>query len=135
MKRGPKPTLPSEKIVRGTWRNDRDGGVAEIIEPAALPLQPDWLTPEGEVIWQDDIGRVAAGRLVSERDSTLFATYCNLAGANGLAWRAGEVPPAAHITALRQLAELFGLAGAKSRLVSGEAPKSANPFARNGKRG
>lgn len=43
-------------------------------------MEPTWLTDEDRQIWLDDIGRVAGGRLVGEKDSTIFSTYCNLAG-------------------------------------------------------
>lgn len=69
-------------------------------------------------------------------DTTIFATYCNLQGAIIEAWRAGEVPPAAHLMEARKMAEQFGIFGAKSRLTVaaiGDGP-SKNPFKRNGKR-
>lgn len=134
MKRGPKPTLPSTKAARGTLQPCRDGGVIELAEPDSLPMQPDWLTTAGQEVWLDDMGRVAEGRLVSERDSTMFATFCNLQGAILLAWRAGEVPPAAHLMEARKMAEQFGIFGAKSRLkVGGDGLRSANPFSRSAK--
>jgi hypothetical protein len=124
------------KVDRGTFRPDRDGGVVEVIEPTAMPMQPDWLTPEGEEVWMDDVGRVEAHRLVSEKDSTSFGNYCNLQGGVVRAWRAGEIPPVSALTEVRKMAEQFGIFGAKSRLkiaAGGEASK--NPFGRNGRRG
>ena len=132
MKRGPKPLLPSTKEARGTFQPCRDVGKVELIEPDALPVRPDWLTAAGEEVWLDEVGRVASGRLVAERDSTMFAVYCNLLGAISMAWRAGEVPPAAHMMETRKMAEQFGLFGAKSRLkIGGDNGQSQNPFARN----
>ena len=134
MKRGPKPTLTLTKAARGTLQPCREAGVIELAEPESLPMQPDWLTTAGEEVWLDDMGRVAAGKLASERDSTVFANYCNLQGAILLAWRSGEVPPAAHLMEARKMAEQFGIFGAKSRLkVGGEGLRSANPFVRNGR--
>lgn len=135
MKRGTKPLLPSEKAARGTLQPCRDAGKVEVIEPDALPVRPDWLTAAGDEVWLDEIGRVAGGKLVSERDSTMFANYCNLQGAINLAWRSGEVPPAAHLMEARKLAEQFGLFGARSRMkVGGSDGQTANPFARNARR-
>lgn len=133
MKRGPKPELPSTKVARGTLQPVRDAGRIEMVEPDALPNQPDWLTPAGEEVWQDNVGRVAQTKLANERDSTLFATYCNLVGACVMAWRAGEAPPAAYLTEVRRLSELFGLAGARSRIRNGAIDGKAgqNPFVRN----
>ncbi len=136
MKRGPKAELPSTKMARGTFQPCRDGGVVEIVAPDALPVQPEWLTDAGRQVWLDDIGRVAGGKLVTEADSTMFANYCNLQGAISLAWRANEVPPAAMLMEARKMQEMFGLAGAKSRVAkaggAGGAP--SNPFARIGRR-
>lgn len=135
MKRGPKALLPSEKEARGTFQPCRDAGKVEVVEPNSMPLKPDWLTAAGEEVWIDDIGRVGHGHLVTERDSTMFANYCNLQGAINLAWRAGEVPPAAHLMEARKMAEQFGIFGAKSRLkVGGSDGPSGNPFARNARR-
>ncbi len=130
MQRGNKPALPSTKLARGTFQPHRDGHNVELIEPDALPQQPDWLTDAGRQVWLDDIGRVSSVRLANERDSTMFATYCNLQGAIVQAWRAGEVPPAAHLMEARKMAEQFGLFGAKSRLTkASDGPKSnGNPF-------
>lgn len=135
MKRGPKPELPSQKLARGTLQPCRDAGKIELVEADTLPQKPDWLTAAGEEVWLDDLGRVSVGRLVTERDSTMFANYCNLQGAINMAWGSGEVPPAAHLMEARKMAEQFGIFGAKSRMkVGGDGGKSSNPFARNGRR-
>lgn len=80
----------------------------------------------------DDIARVTCGSLVTERDSTVFATYCNLMGAIVTTWRLGEVPPAAHLSEARKMAEQFGIFGRKSRLVADGGADKTNPFTRNG---
>jgi hypothetical protein len=135
MKRGPKPDLPSQKLARGTFRPSIDAGKVEVIEPNAMPVQPDWLTAEGEEVWMDDLGRVSEGRLVGEKDSTQFANYCNLQGAINKAWRSGECPPVAALTEARRMAEQFGIFGAKSRLQQkGDPGQTKNPFSRNGRR-
>ena len=90
MKRGPKAQLPSEKMAKGTYQKCRDAGRVEVIEPLALPHQPDWLTAEAVEVWLDDIGRV---KLATESDSTLFANYCTLQGGILKAVRANEMPP------------------------------------------
>ncbi len=132
---GHKPGLPSEKMARGTYRPDRHGNIVELVEPDSMPARPDWLTPEGEEVWMDDIGRVSAHRLVGEKDATVFGSYCNLMGAMIKAWRAGECPPIAAIAEARKMAELFGIAGARSRLKVAAQAETTNPFSRNGRRG
>ncbi len=137
MNRGRKPLSPSEKQARGTFQPVRDERKVEVVEPNALPSQPTWLTAEGEEIWQDDLGRVIASRIVTERDSTAFGNYCNLQGMIVQCWKKGEAPPITALVEARRLQEVFGIAGARSRLqVKGAgAPEGAgNPFLRNGAR-
>lgn len=132
MKRGPKPQPPSEKRAKGTFQPCRGGDLIEISTPSDLPEKPDWLTTAGEEVWMDDISRVTVSSLVTARDSTIFGNYCNLQGAINEAWRVGDVPPAAHISEARKMAEQFGIFGRKSRLVSDPGADKTNPFARNG---
>ena len=134
MKRGPKAQLPSEKMAKGTYQKCRDAGRVEVIEPLALPQQPDWLTAEAVEVWLDDIGRV---KLATESDSTLFANYCTLQGGILKAVRANEMPPIAAFAEVRKMQEILGIAGARSRqlpagLLQGTTPGGV--FARNGRR-
>lgn len=129
MKRGTKADLPSVKVLRGTSRKDRDGDKVEIIVPDSLPAEPGCLTEAGRGVWLDNIGRVAQTKLANELDSQMFANFCNLQGAIDDAWRAKGVPPAAHLSEARKMAEQFGLFGAKSRVISGGNLKRKNPFA------
>jgi hypothetical protein len=130
MQRGRKPDLPSVKRRRGTFRADRDAGRFEIVVPSDPPIMPSWLTEAGKSAWLDNVGRVMQSGLCTELDSDLFANYCNLIGAIGQAWAAGEVPPSWAIGEARRLGELLGLAGARSRLLRhGGAPADPNnPF-------
>ncbi|RUT32635.1 hypothetical protein EMQ25_05670 [Arsenicitalea aurantiaca] len=136
MQRGPKRLPPSEKKAKGTFQKSRDGHVVEVIEPNAMPMRPQWLTAEGEEVWLDDLGRVQANRLVTEKDSTAFGNYCNLQGMIIKCFRAGEAPPITAMAEVRKLQELFGIGGAKTRLqIKGlEKGGTGNPFARNGSR-
>jgi hypothetical protein len=126
----PKPQLPSIRAERGTLRPDRgDMNLIELVAPDDMPKMPDFMTAAGEEVWMDNIGRVSGNRLVSESDTELFGTFCNIAGANRMAWRAGEVPPISALAEMRRLAEFFGIAGAKSRVVKVEqGGPSGNPF-------
>jgi hypothetical protein len=131
MKRGPKTSPPAIKTERGTFQPFRDAGTMEIVAFDDLPVTPDWLTEAGKSAWMDNISRVSATKFATEMDSDLFGTWCNMIGAAASAWKAGEVPPTTHITEIRRLAELFGLAGRKSRVGQvADGTKAANPFAR-----
>lgn len=139
MKRGPKPATASTKAQRGTLRKDRDGAVA-VVAPVQLiaagdpPVMPAYLQPAAQEIWMEEISRVMLAG-ITERDSTLFATYCALEAQVRAAFIAGEAPPAAYLTEQRRRAELLGIAGPRVR--QGDKPggtQSGNPFARNGRR-
>jgi len=121
MKRGPKKPTPAAKIARGTWRADRDAApllLPGIVAPSDLPQRPSWVTIEGDEIWEAWLGDALAVGMVATFDAITFGNLCNLQGAIASAWRAGEVPPAAHLVEARRLAELFGLAGPQSRVKS-----------------
>lgn len=141
MKRGRKADPPSHHAQRGTFQPSRHGNAIEIlaanavIEPRALPVQPDWLTAAGKLVWADDIGRISTTRMATELDSNLFGNYCNLQGAINLAFSAGAVPPAAYVAEARKMQELFGIGGARSRVLKtpGSGP-TVNPFLRNGRK-
>jgi hypothetical protein len=122
-----------EKRARGTLRPCREVGIVEIAAPDRLPMMPSWLTAEGEAEWADLLPRVAP--LASEVDSSALGMLANLQGALAACWRSGEVPPITAIAEHRRLSELFGIAGARSRLVVGAAKSVSNPFAINGQRG
>jgi hypothetical protein len=48
-----------------------------------------------------------------------------------MAWRNGEVPPIAALAEVRRLAELFGIASAKSRVVKlDKGGPGGNPFSK-----
>ncbi|QCO07523.1 hypothetical protein [Azospirillum argentinense] len=104
MKRGPKTAV-----------GNADDDALQQEEAIHLPVQPDWLTPEGREVWAADIERIELGRLATARDSTSFANYCNLQGQIVRAWRLGETPPAAYLSESRKLQEIFGICGAQSR--------------------
>lgn len=136
MKRGPKAEPPSTKLARGTFQPIRDGVKTELIVPGDPPIMPDYLTPEAQLVWQEEIGRVMAAG-VSELDSSMLARYCSMEAVVRQAFKAGGLPPpAAVLTVLRQHAELLGIAGRKSRVgkVGDDPTKNGNPFARNGHR-
>jgi phage terminase small subunit len=135
MQRGRKPEPPSVKEARRTIRPYRDAKTGEMTVPGSPPVRPDYLTPQAIDVWQEEIGRVMAAGTV-EIDSAHFARYCSLEALVRAAFNAGEPPPAAYLTVLRQYAELMGIAGRKSRVgkVADDPSKNANPFARNGTR-
>jgi hypothetical protein len=141
MKPGPKPKPPSLKKAQGTLRPCREVGTTEIIAPNDLPQKPHWLTVEGEEFWIDDMPRAFANQLLSERDVTMFANYCNLQGEVTRMWlnlRSGHpeavAPTPSLINQITKMQEYFGIAGAKSRVVkveqSGSVGNAFNRFKR-----
>lgn len=136
MKRGAKPLPREVKIARGTLQACRDGGQSlEMVGRQDPPIAPDYLKPEAQEVWIEEIGRVMAFG-VGEKDSSLFARYCSTEAMARKAFLAGEPPPAAYLTELRRMAELLGIAGPRVR--TGAKPDgptiNSNPFVRNGNR-
>ena len=122
-----KPLPTALKRLRGTERKDRAPVAIRIAAPSDLPVRPEWLTPAGEEAWANELGRASSVGFATELDSALFGSFCNLLGAADLIWRRGEVPPVAHLAEIRKLAELFGLAGERSRVGRTQGPPSISP--------
>lgn len=138
MQRGRKAEPPSTKKARGTFQPVRDGMKTELIVAGSPPMMPDYLTPGAIDVWQEAIGRVMSAG-VTEIDSALFARYCSTEALVRAAFKAaGDPPPAAYLTMLRQYEELLRIAGPKSRVTGGGGTNGgtapSNPFARNGQR-
>lgn len=135
MKRGPKPQTAVTKAKRGTLRPDRDGdGPVQLITASDPPIVPGYLSPSAQEIWLEEISRVMLSG-VTERDSSLFATYCSTEALVRAAFMAGEPPPAAYLTELRRMRELLGIAGPRVRQeAKNGVTKTENPFARNGRK-
>lgn len=136
MKRGPKPVTRNTKEQRGTLQPCRDRFKGEVIAPGDPPMAPEYLSPEAQIVWMEEIGRVMLGG-IGERDSSLLARYCATEALVRKAFLAGEPPPAAYLTELRRMAELLGIAGPRVRQgvkPGGAQSSNENPFARNGRR-
>jgi hypothetical protein len=131
MRRGPKSETPAVKANSGTYRPHRDRLKVEVVTSSALPVKPDWLSAAGELIWDENVDR-AATTGVTAHDSVIFTIFCNLTGDIAQTVRAGKVVSITAQTEARRLAELLGLAGPKSRVITGNSPPEAgsNPFAR-----
>jgi phage terminase small subunit len=131
MRRGPKPELPSVKANGGTFRPHRDRFKVEVSTSNALPIKPDWLSPAGQTIWDENVTRAAAVG-VTEHDTVIFTIFCNLTGEIVQAVQAGKAVSIAAQTEVRRLGELLGLAGPRSRIVmDNPASKGTrNPFVR-----
>lgn len=133
MKPGPLPSTQATKIARGTFQPCRDGDKTQMIVSGDPPQMPDFLTAEAEIVWQETVGRVMHVG-VAEPDSSFLARYCAMEALSRETLGKGEPIPASVMTALRQMEELLGIAGPKSRIGRVSDGKSSNPFSRNGKR-
>lgn len=94
---------------------------------------PDYLTPEAIDVWQETVGRVMTVG-AEEVDSSFLGRYCAMEALSRDTLSKGDPIPASVMTSLRQMEELLGIAGPKSRIGRVTDGKSSNPFARNGKR-
>lgn len=133
MQPGRKAEPADTKLARGTFQPCRDANKTQVIVAGDPPMQPDYLTAAGEIVWQEVLGRVMSAG-VAEPDSNLLARYCAMEALARETLRGGEPIPATIMTALRQYEELLRIAGPKSRVGVKQDGKSANPFARNGQR-
>lgn len=135
MDRGRKLEPVDTKLARGTFQPCRDGGKVQIIAPGDPPMIPDYLAtdPEAVEIWQETIGRVMATG-VCEPDSSFFARYCAAEAQARRVFKNDGMLTAPMLTALRQMEELMGIAGPKSRVGRLKDGQPANPFSRNGRR-
>lgn len=133
MQPGRKPEPVGTKLARGTFQPCRDGDKAQMIVAGDPPQMPEFLTAAAEIVWQETIGRVMQVG-VAEPDSSFLARYCSMEALSRETLGKGEPIPASIMTALRQMEELLGIAGPKSRIGRVPDGKSSNPFARNGRR-
>lgn len=150
--RGKKAEPAEVKAARGTRQPCRT--VTSIVSPSpALAISPPELPLDVADVWAEYC-EAAIAHGARQCDADTFAEWCAMTAVLRRARNAeveqlgpdGEAigtttqatpAPASYVQQWRQLGELLGLAGAKSR-VGGAKPAaekaSANPFARNGAR-
>jgi hypothetical protein len=128
----PLPLPDHVKAIRGTLRPCR---VREHIEIADGTVEPPVDLPlEAVVIWHELAPALIAAGLLKPTDAGAFGQYCVLTANLRALWPLNEAAPASHLAQWRQLGELFGVMGAKSRVLGPKRQVEANPFARNGRR-
>jgi hypothetical protein len=116
---------------------DRAGpvlGDVQLITAKDPPIVPEFLSEPAREVWMEELSRVMLAG-ISERDSSLYATYCELEVLVRKAFAMGEAPPGVYLAEQRKTRELLGIAGPRVR--QGMAPidgKTENPFKRNGSR-
>ena len=146
MQPGRKADPASTALSRGTFRSDRHGDRGVLVMQGDPPKIPDpvafneetseiasTLTPQAQIVWQETLPRVMAVG-VCEPDSAFLARYCSMEAISRETLSKGVPIPTALMTALRQMEELLGIAGPKSRIGRTTDGKPSNPFARNGRR-
>ena len=131
MKPGRKPHTPTEKRLRGTFRQDRDAPRTEILVAGSAPMMPAYLSVEAVDVWREVLPRVMSAGVV-ELDSAAFARYCAAEAIVRLKMGGNEQVPAATLSALRQYEEAFRIIGPRSRVGAKVATRDDNPFRKNG---
>ena len=131
MKRGRLAATPSTKLANGTFYKSRDGNKIEMKPEMTNTensiLLPNWLTSLGREVWLDNINYCTP--VLTDADVNCFAIYCNLMGLIQQYYMEGKRPSFDYLSEARKLSELFGLCGAKSRVIDDSAgSSSANPF-------
>lgn len=132
MKRGPKPTPPHTKVLRGSFKLPSDTQKLVQASTGSPPVMPSYLPPEAQEVWREELPRVIPFG-VCDLDANIFARYCVLEAHFRRLSMAGETATSALCTELRRLSELLCIGGPKSRLVPIRSTAN-NPFARNGRR-
>ena len=134
MRPGPNPRPTKLKVMAGTNRKDR----TNLREPQPVPGRPEcppWLSPKSRAHWDELIPSLEAMGVLSRSDGDALACYCDaftryVAESTRLrgmdpshpAYGALHRQCASTLTAVRQLAELFGLTPASRSRVSASAP-------------
>lgn len=138
--RGRKPEPKGVHQQRGTVQPCRD--VHELVQvPDGAVLPPDGLPPRALSVWDDLAPHAIAAGSLKPADAYVFGQLCVMLANLQVAWENADADPApaSYVAQTRVLAELFGIAGHKSRVISGGALGKdggrQNPFARNGRRG
>ena len=73
--RGPAKTPNAIKLLEGTFREDRDGGVRA---PTGAPVKPDWLGEIASRVWDERVGELSLiPGLLSPVDGPALASYCH----------------------------------------------------------
>ena len=134
MRGGRRPTPKTEKIARGTARSDRPEFIVLPTEDGAVLPPEGSMTDEAMLVWELHAPPAILAGVLKPCDAEQFAVYCNLTAFIRQCHRAGEAAPAAHYAEQRRQAELFGLAGERSRLITGKPRPKSNPFLTNGVR-
>jgi P27 family predicted phage terminase small subunit len=147
--RGPAPEPRELKLVKGTYRKDRDMNCPEP-EPR-LPDPPDWLPEGAKEEWLKTGAELFELGLISDLDIAAFAGYClafdevqqttAIIEQEGRTFRTdkgyvGQHPAVAQrnkaLLNLHKFGALFGLSpSARTRI---EVPSKDNPFSKHGRR-
>jgi hypothetical protein len=143
MQPGPKAETPSTALARGTFRGDRhvDRGIVvakgdppQVPDPVAVKAETSELlpslTPQAQIVWNETLPRVMAVG-VCEADGSFLARYCSMEALSRETLSLGQPIPASMMTALRQMEEMLGIAGPKSRIGRIQDGKPSNPFDRH----
>ena len=108
-----------------------------IAPPEGSVRRPEGLPLDVQAIWDDYAPVAEEMGTLKPADAMAFAQWCVMSAHLQAAW-ASEDPtpaPASYIQQWRTLGEMFGLCGARSRIVrKGNEKPAGNPFSRNGRR-
>ncbi|MEN2980872.1 hypothetical protein P7L78_22025 [Tistrella bauzanensis] len=116
--RGRKPLPPEVHVARGTVQPSRD--LHEMVQvPEGEVIPPEGLPATALAIWDDLAPQCFAAGTLRPADSYAFGQLCVMLAELQRAWSDPqmEAAPAAYVGQMRLLAEGFGVAGIKSRVV------------------
>ena len=78
-KRGPAPTPTAQKLIRGTYRSDRDSGI-DFAFSDKMPTCPGYLSKAAKGEWRRMAKELHNVGLLKEVDRSALAAYCDAYG-------------------------------------------------------
>jgi len=107
MTRGRKPTPPGVKLLRGTFRRDRQRAavVPPVADAPAAP--PSWLSAYARRLWQERVTTYSRRGMSVAGCEGALAAYCQLEAQIARRWQKGQDVPPAWLNALRLFAGEF----------------------------
>lgn len=135
MRTSKKAVPEHQKAARDTVQPSRN--VYQVLEaPSGIVRKPEGLSVEAGMIWDDYADTVMAMGTLKPADADTFGQWCTMTAQIRASWEDISTPvPASFTQQWRQLGELFGVAGEKSRIVlkvrDQDPGANANPWAKH----
>lgn len=75
-RRGTKPKPIELKVLKGTYRKDRDGDIADAVKTSGLPIKPSGMPADESAIWDEVVPKLVEMGVAKEVDSSELGSMC-----------------------------------------------------------